>query len=86
MFWLQPGWVPYWVEWILSFPRAPLGSVSIQIWAIACGTVVRLVGAAVVAGWGLVLERRESRENESEKVKIGVRASERGGREEKKEL
>ena len=50
------GWVPWYIEWVLSFPRAPTGSVSIQIWGIACATVVQMVGAAVVAGF--VLERK----------------------------
>lgn len=49
MFWLPLGLVPWYIEWILSFPRAPIGSVSIQIWGVACLTVVQLVGAAVVA-------------------------------------
>ncbi|KAG0652024.1 Guided entry of tail-anchored s 1 [Hyphodiscus hymeniophilus] len=25
MFWIPKGWVPYYAEWLLSFPRAPLG-------------------------------------------------------------
>lgn len=44
---LPPGWVPWQVEWILSFPRAPMGAISIQIWGAACGTVVPLVGDTV---------------------------------------
>ena len=53
MFWIPRGWLPGYVEWALAFPRAPRGSVSIQIWGIACGTVVRLIATAVVAGWML---------------------------------
>ena len=56
MFWIPVGWVPWYIEWVLSFPRAPLGSVSIQLWGIACITVVRMVGAAVVAT--LILEHQ----------------------------
>ncbi len=41
------GWVPWYVEWILGFPRAPYGTVSIQVWAAACATVVSLVGDLV---------------------------------------
>ncbi|CZT08731.1 hypothetical protein WAI453_006139 [Rhynchosporium graminicola] len=54
MFWIPKGWVPYYAEWLLSFPRAPLGSVSIQAWALACGAVVLLVSDAAVASIGLV--------------------------------
>ncbi|EFE31483.1 retrograde vesicle-mediated transport protein Get1, putative [Trichophyton benhamiae CBS 112371] len=46
---LPRGWFPWQVEWILSFPRAPLGTVSIQVWGGACGTVIALVGGAVAA-------------------------------------
>ncbi|PGH20819.1 protein GET1 [Polytolypa hystricis UAMH7299] len=47
MFDLPREWLPWQVEWVLSFPRAPLGTVSIQIWGGACATVVPLVGDAV---------------------------------------
>lgn len=40
--------MPYYAEWLLSFPRAPLGSVSVQAWALACGAVILLVSDAVV--------------------------------------
>lgn len=46
---LPRGWFPWQVEWILSFPRAPLGTVSIQVWGGACGTVIALIGGAVAA-------------------------------------
>lgn len=58
MFWVPQGWVPWYVEWMLSFPRAPMGSVSIQVWGISCASVVGVVGSAVVAGLVLVQERR----------------------------
>ena len=41
------GWVPWYVEWVLAFPRAPSGSVSIQVWGAACGTAIALVGELV---------------------------------------
>ncbi|WEW55546.1 GET complex subunit get1 [Emydomyces testavorans] len=47
MFELPRGWLPWQIEWVLSFPRAPLGTVSIQIWSGVCATVVSLVGDAV---------------------------------------
>ena len=80
MFWIPRNWVPGYVEWLLAFPRAPAGSVSVQMWGIACATVVKLVGAAVVAA--LVLMKETGQENG--KVKMGVGS---GGKErEKKEL
>ena len=68
LFWIPRGWVPGYVEWLLAFPRAPRGSVSIQMWGIACATVVQLVGAAVVAGLVLVGEQGQGRQ----KVKMGA--------------
>ncbi|KAI5862360.1 CHD5-like protein-domain-containing protein [Durotheca rogersii] len=47
MFWLPQGWFPYYAEWILSFPRAPIGSVSTSSWQVASLTVVMLVGDIV---------------------------------------
>lgn len=49
MFWIPKGWVPYYAEWLLSFPRAPLGSVSVQAWGLACGAIILLVSDAIVA-------------------------------------
>ena len=49
MFWIPKGWVPYYAEWLLSFPRAPLGSISIQAWFLACAAIILLVSDALVA-------------------------------------
>lgn len=78
LFWVPRGWVPGYIEWLLAFPRAPRGSVSIQVWGIACATVVQLVGAAVVAAWVLI-NTKEERGRRGE-MKLG------GKRERKKEL
>lgn len=43
MFWLPHGWFPYYAEWIISFPRAPLGSVSIASWQLACTGIITLL-------------------------------------------
>ena len=57
VFALPPGWLPYYVEWILSFPRAPMGSVSVQVWSSVCAAAVRLIFETVtfvvtwVVGW-----------------------------------
>ncbi|RDI85459.1 hypothetical protein Vi05172_g4726 [Venturia inaequalis] len=55
LFWIPKGWVPYYAEWILSFPRAPLGSVSLQVWTLACSSVVAMVSEALVATLVLVM-------------------------------
>lgn len=73
--------MPGYVEWLLAFPRAPTGSVSIQIWGIACATIVQLVGAAVVAGLVLVREQQQG----GQKMKMGAGARNEKG-EGKKEL
>jgi hypothetical protein len=57
MFWMPAGWVPYYVEWILSFPRAPLGCVSINVWGIACASMIALASEGLAAGWVLVTHR-----------------------------
>lgn len=48
--------MPYYAEWLLSFPRAPLGSISIQAWLLACAAVILLVSDALVAIFGLIME------------------------------
>lgn len=77
--------MPGFVEWALAFPRAPRGSVSVQVWGIACATVVQLVGEAVVAGWVLVQKRSEGEGKGREGMKMGAKAG-GGERERKKEL
>ena len=57
MFWLPAGWVPYYVEWILSFPRAPLGSISIQVWTAACAAIIALASEALTAVWVLATKK-----------------------------
>ncbi|KAI9712629.1 MAG: hypothetical protein M1812_006809 [Candelaria pacifica] len=58
LFWIPQGWLPSYVEWMLSFPRAPRGSISIQVWGIACTSVIQLVGGAVVALYVLATEQK----------------------------
>lgn len=81
MFWIPRGWLPGYVEFLLAFPRAPRGGVSIQIWGIACATVVQMVGAAVAAGWVLVMKSKE----EGGREKMGMKADHGAGKR-KKEL
>lgn len=43
MFWLPRGWFPAYAEWLVSFPRAPRGSISITSWQLACTGVMVLL-------------------------------------------
>ena len=75
--------VPYPVEWVLSFPRAPVGGVSINIWSIACAGVIALVSEGVRAGWTL----NEARVVEGgEKIGMQPMLAGAGGGKSKKEL
>lgn len=53
LFWIPKGWLPYYAEWLLSFPMAPLGSVSIYMWSVACANVIQMLSNALVAGFVL---------------------------------
>lgn len=87
MFWIPSGWVPYYAEWLLSFPRAPLGSVSIQSWTLACGAVILLLNDAVIAIFGLALGfLQNTKSQKSREKEAPIPAKEAVGAEEKKEL
>ncbi|OCL01422.1 hypothetical protein AOQ84DRAFT_329001 [Glonium stellatum] len=64
LFWLPQGWVPGYVEWVLSFPRAPRGSISINIWDIACASVIGLVSEAITAIYVLATKRDVDQQKE----------------------
>jgi hypothetical protein len=88
LFWLPQGWVPGYVEWLLAFPRAPKGSISIQLWGIACASVISLSSEAIVAAYVLVTKRPEMQMGKEEQK---PQAFESGGAaktagEDKKEL
>ncbi|KIW05399.1 hypothetical protein, variant [Verruconis gallopava] len=72
MFWIPKGWVPYYAEWILSWPRAPIGSVSIQMWFIACGSVISIVGEAVGAAFALLMEALQKNRLQRAKAKVAA--------------
>ena len=79
MFWLLHGWVPYYIEWILACPKAPLGSISIQVWWIACAGVIQLVADLVEPAYTrLVAGRRVDHSVKQQPEKAGTK--------EKKEL
>ncbi|PHH74893.1 hypothetical protein CDD82_4726 [Ophiocordyceps australis] len=93
MFWLPYGWFPYYGEWILSFPRAPMGSVSATSWQLACTSFVTLVSEMVVLVWSLargqaqpqVQKAKTAEKPQAAKTKSAVPGAGQG-RDEKKEL
>ncbi|KAI9759284.1 MAG: GET complex subunit get1 [Candelina submexicana] len=74
LFWIPQGWLPSYVEWMLSFPRSPRGSISIQVWGIACASVIQLVGGAVVALYVLAMEQRAGK-GKGRPQKLGARGT-----------
>ena len=92
LFWLPRGWVPGYVEWILAFPRAPTGSISIQVWGIACASVVQILSTALISAWALVGQQKSADKGKGEPMKMGVGESKgmdgdaKGGSTVKKEL
>jgi tail-anchored protein insertion receptor len=84
MFWLPHGWFPYYAEWIVSFPRAPLGSVSVASWQLACTGMIALISDLITGIYGLVNSTQQKEEPLKEKPQAAATATESG--EEKKEL
>lgn len=56
MFWLPHGWFPGYAEWLVAFPRAPRGSVSIASWQVACSVVLGLLEDTILALVALMQE------------------------------
>lgn len=54
MFWLPYGWFPYYAEWIISFPRAPMGSVSAPSWQLACSGMIALLSEIIILVGGMI--------------------------------
>jgi hypothetical protein len=87
MFWLPASWVPYYVEWILSFPRAPLGSISIQMWTAACAAIIALASEACAAVWVLATKKpTPTAKQEKEPMAFMAGQQSAAGAGEKKEL
>ncbi|CAD0088717.1 unnamed protein product [Aureobasidium mustum] len=82
LFWLPQGWVPGYVEWLLAFPRAPKGSISIQLWGIACASVISMSSEAIVALYVLVTKRPDMQTGKQEQEPQAFKS----GGAEKKEL
>jgi tail-anchored protein insertion receptor len=70
MYWLPKGWLPWYGEWILSFPRAPTGAVSIQVWQFACAAVIGVVFDAVKGVMTMIWETRAKAQEEKVKLKV----------------
>lgn len=76
MFWLPHGWFPYWAEWIISFPRAPVGSVSIASWQLACTGIVTLLSELVNGLRGLLAATESPHKPQGKEKEEPHRASE----------
>lgn len=84
MFWLPKGWFPYYVEWVLSFPRAPLGSVSIVSWQMACSVVIKLTSDTITSILGLILgAKMQKREKQPVKAQTARGEKSQAGNAEK---
>ncbi|TEA17665.1 Protein GET1 [Colletotrichum sidae] len=78
MFWLPYGWFPYYAEWLMSFPKAPMGSVSIVSWQLACNGMVTLVSELIISVIGFMLTSKQAKiPVGGEKVKAADLASEK---------
>ena len=86
MFWIPKGWVPYYAEWLLSFPRAPLGSVSVNVWVLACTAIITLVNDALVAVIALVTKGRGTSQKRGAPMEVPSEKTQPKGAKPKKEL
>lgn len=91
MFWLPHGWFPYYAEWVISFPRAPMGSVSVASWQLACTGVITLAADAITAVVGLAVAGRQGAQEKKAEQPVRASASPAGearsqGEDSKKEL
>ena len=64
MYWIPSGWLPSTAEWLLAFPRAPTGSISFQVWGLACASVIALVSDALTAAYSLSTGIEASKKSE----------------------
>ena len=79
--------MPRYAEWLLSFPRAPLGSISIQAWSLACAAIILLVSDALVATIALIMGAGKGSAQRGEPMKVpGGKAGQEAGDEKPKEL
>ena len=71
------------MEWLLAFPRAQTGSVSIQVWGIACATVIQWASSAIVATWALITQKKVVEGSKKEGMAMGGRQGEKSRGDEK---
>jgi len=69
------GWVPWYVEWTLGFPRCPRGGVSIYVWSAACATVIALLGD-LISYLVLSIQGGKSKQK-GEPMKVGASSQEK---------
>lgn len=62
----------------MAFPKAPRGSVSVQVWFMACTTVIALVGTGLVAAYGLVKSAEGEKVAQSFQAGAGTPLKEKG--------
>jgi hypothetical protein len=86
MFWIPKGWVPYYAEWLLSFPRAPLGSISVQAWFLACAAIILLISDALVAIVALAMRSSVGAAGQRKEEPIKAPREKAGADDSKKEL
>lgn len=72
----------------MSFPRAPVGSISVNVWAIACAAVVAMASEALVGVWTLRTGVVQKGPRKGEKIMLErpMEMGSAGGGMEKKEL
>lgn len=87
VFWLAHGWFPYWAEWFFSLPRAPLGSVSVASWQVACVVLISMVADLISSIAGLVTSTKQKEAPvKGQGNKTGEKSAVKEGSGEKKEL
>ncbi|PNY29635.1 Protein GET1 [Tolypocladium capitatum] len=90
MFWLPYGWFPYYAEWIISVPRAPLGSVSAPSWQLACSGFIKLASELVAYVWRAFVNGAPTgptgETTEKQRQKAGTKTAVPAATAEKKEL
>lgn len=86
LFWLPQGWVPSYVEWFLAFPRAPTGSISIQVWGIACASFTAMASEAIVALYTLMKQTPQAGKQKGEPMAFKSGAGATSSQDEKKDL
>ena len=67
--------MPGYIEWLLAFPRAPTGSVSVQVWFAACMAVIQIAASAVGAVRALRIQQEGTKGNKGQPMKVGAEGS-----------